>query len=89
VKRRELLTGAAAVASVWPVRGLWAAAGVSTGYCAERYSKAIVIDALGGPGGLHPELPEGSPLPEGDVADMHRSGLTSLNLTVSEIGNAP
>ena len=84
MKRREFLSGAAAVAAAWSAR----AAGPQ-GYSADQYSRAIVIDALGGPGGFHPELPDDSPLTESDVADARRSGLTAINVTVNEVGNAP
>jgi membrane dipeptidase len=87
MKRRELLTGAIAVSSLWPALELRAAG--APGYSAEKYSKVIVIDALGGPGGHHPDLPDDAPLPDGDIADVRRSGLTAVNVTVNEVGNAP
>jgi len=62
MKRRELLTGVIAVSSLWPARRLRAAG--APGYSAEKYSKAIVIDALGDLGGHHPELPDDAPLPD-------------------------
>jgi membrane dipeptidase len=49
----------------------------------------VVIDGLGGPGGFHPQLPDDAPLTPGDVADARRSGLTAVNVTVCEVGNAP
>jgi len=87
MKRRELLAGAAAAAALWPARRMWAAG--AAGYSADRYSRAIVIDALGGLGGYHPELPDDAPLPDSDIADVKRSGLTAINITVNEVGNAP
>ena len=86
MKRRELLA-AATVAALWPARRVWAAG--AAGYSADRYSRAIVIDALGGPGGYHPDLPDDAPLPDVDIADVKRSGLTAINVTVNEVGNAP
>jgi membrane dipeptidase len=87
MKRREFLTGVIAASSLWAARRSRAA--VATGYSAEKYSKAIVIDALGGPGGYHPDLPDDAPLTDGDVADVRRSGLTAINVTVNEVGNGP
>src|SRR3569833_3444414 len=87
MKRRELLAVVTAVAALWPARRLWAAA--AAGYSADRYSRAIVIDALGGPGVYHPDLPDDAPLPDVDIADAKRSGLTAINVTVNEVGNAP
>jgi membrane dipeptidase len=87
MKRRELLTGVIAVSSLWPAHGIRAAG--APGYSADKYSKAIVIDALGGPGGYHPDLQDDAPLTDGDVADVRRSGLTAINVTVNEVGNGP
>lgn len=87
MKRRELLAGTVAAAALWQTGALRAAA--RAGYPADRYSKAIVIDALGGPGGFHPDLPDDAPLTEGDIADIRRSGLTALNVTVNQVGNGP
>jgi len=87
MKRRDLLSGVVAVSSLWTARKI-RAAGVA-GYSAEKYSKATVIDALGGPGGYHPDLPDDAPLTDGDIADVRRSGLTAINVTVNEVGNGP
>jgi len=87
MKRRELLAGTTVVAALWSARSAWAAGAAS--YSAKEYSRAIVIDGLGGPGGVHPELPEDAPLTDGDVADARRSGLTAVNVTVNEVGNGP
>jgi membrane dipeptidase len=49
------------------------------------YSSAIVIDALGGPGGA-PSDGEDAPLSAAEIADVRASGLTAVNLTVSAVG---
>ena len=87
MKRRDLLSGVVAVSSLWTARKI--RAGGVAGYSAEKYSKATVIDALGGPGGYHPDLPDDAPLTDGDIADVRRSGLTAINVTVNEVGNGP
>lgn len=87
MKRREFLLSSAAAATVMGTRAALAAD--KAGYPESRYSKAIVIDGLGGPGGFHPELPDDAPWTDGDVADAHRSGVTAVNLTINEVGNGP
>jgi len=87
MKRRDLLGGTTAVAALWSVRRSWAAG--TADYSAQEYSRATVIDGLGGPGGVHPDLPDGAALTDGDVADARRSGVTAINVTVNEVGNAP
>ena len=87
MKRRDFLLGTATAATLVGARGLRAAD--SGSYGAHRYSKAIVIDGLGGPGGFHPELPDDAPWTEGDVADARASGVTAVNLTINEVGNGP
>jgi membrane dipeptidase len=47
------------------------------------YDQAIVIDALGGPGGGGGD----GPLTAAEVADIRASGLTALNLTVGALGS--
>ena len=47
----------------------------------EGYDKAIVIDALGGPGGGD------GPLTAAQIADIRSSGLTAVNLTVGALGS--
>src|SRR5581483_6016317 len=47
----------------------------------EGYDQAILIDALGGPGG------DGGPLTAAEVADIRSSGLTAVNLTVGALGS--
>jgi len=47
----------------------------------EGYDKAILIDALGGPGGGD------SSLTAAQIADVRSSGLTAVNLTVGALGS--
>jgi membrane dipeptidase len=54
------------------------------------YERALVIDALGGPGGSDPTNEDpNAPLNAQDIADVRASGLTAVNLTVSGVGNDP
>jgi membrane dipeptidase len=86
MKRREFLLSTAAAAALLRTR---AAGAAGPGYGEKRYSKAMVIDGLGGPGGFHPELPDDAPWTESDVADARLSGVTAVNCTINEVGNAP
>jgi membrane dipeptidase len=52
-----------------------------------RYSRAVVIDGLGGPGGHATE--DGSELTTSEVDDIRASGMTCLHLTVGEVGTMP
>ncbi len=52
-----------------------------------RYSRAVVIDGLGGPGGHATE--DGSELTASEVDDIRVSGMTCLHLTVGEVGTMP
>jgi membrane dipeptidase len=52
------------------------------------YDRAIVIDGLGGPGGSKGgEIEENAPLTAQHVADAKASGVTAVNITVSDVGN--
>lgn len=54
------------------------------------YDRAIVIDALGGPGGSDPSNTDpNAPLNARDIADVRGSGVTAVNLTISSVGNDP
>jgi membrane dipeptidase len=53
------------------------------------YAKAIVIDALGGPGGYIPGDDGTAPLTPDMVRDARESGITAVNLTVGPVGNQP
>jgi membrane dipeptidase len=72
--------GAAALAAP-PVRGADPAPAATW----PGYAKAVVIDALGGPGGSSTG-PEDAPLTAGEIADARASGLTAVNVTVSAVG---
>jgi membrane dipeptidase len=64
-------------------------AAANPGYTDKQYASAIVIDALGGPGGFDPGLPDDAPLTPKFVADARASGITAVNLTVGDVGNGP
>jgi membrane dipeptidase len=51
------------------------------------YAKAIVIDALGGPGGYIPGDDGTAPLTDGMVRDARESGITAANFAVGPVGN--
>jgi membrane dipeptidase len=85
VDRRQFLQLVGAAAAAAP----FAARAAAAGYSADAYGRAIVIDALGGPGDFDPTAAEGAPLSAHAVADARASGLTAVNLTVSAIGNGP
>jgi membrane dipeptidase len=90
MKRRDFLLSTAAAAALLRTHAAGAAGAAGpAGYGVKRYSKAMVIDSLGGPGGFNPELSDDAPWTEGDVADARLSGVTAVNLTVNEVGNAP
>lgn len=50
-----------------------------------RYREAIVIDGLGGPGGLINDDPEAG-LTEQEIKDTHESGVTCAHITVGAVG---
>ena len=62
-------------------------AATRAGYSARAYDRAIVIDALGGPGEFHPNASSTELLTAHAVADARISGLTAVNLTVGAVGN--
>lgn len=64
-------------------------AATAPGFDEQRYAKAIVIDSLGGPGGFDPDAPDDGPLDARAIADVRASGVTAINVTVNEVGNAP
>jgi membrane dipeptidase len=83
VDRREFLSLAAAVTASLAARGgLAAAASVAT-----LYERSIVIDGLGGPGGMNTE--SGIPLTPAEVEDVRASGITAFNLSVGAVGTMP
>ena len=84
--RREFLSSAAVAAlAASPVAR---AAAPKRGFTEQAYAKAIVIDALGGPGGYDPDAPDGQ-LTASMLADVKSSGVTAVNLSVSSVGNGP
>jgi membrane dipeptidase len=84
--RREFLSGAVAAAlAASPVAR---AASPKKAFPEQAYSKAIVIDALGGPGGFEPDAKDDS-LSAKALADVKASGVTAVNLTVNSVGNGP
>ncbi len=85
VDRRQFLRLAAAAAAAAP----FVARAAAPGYPAAAYGRAIVIDALGGPGDYDASAAEDAPLSAHAVADARASGLTAVNLTVSAVGNGP
>ncbi|MBL8265615.1 dipeptidase [Steroidobacter sp.] len=71
--RRGFLSCAAAGMAAAP----WLVSASAAGYSAERYRRAFVIDALGGP----------SEYDEAELRDIKRSGVTAANRTMGEVGN--
>jgi membrane dipeptidase len=85
--RREFLASATLVAlSASPIVR---AAAPKRGFAETTYAKAIVIDALGGPGGFEPDVPYEAGFSAQALADAKASGVTAVNLTVSSVGNGP
>lgn len=85
--RREFLSSAAVAALA--ASPLARAAAPKRGFTEQAYAKAIVIDALGGPGGFDPDAPPDAGLSAADLADVKASGVTAVNLTVNSVGNGP
>src|SRR5215469_8634588 len=81
--RREAVFAAAAV-FLCDWKG---AAAQDSAYSEKQYASAIVIDALGGPGGFEPGVPDDAVLLPRFVDDVRASGITAVNLTVGEVGN--
>jgi len=65
------------------------AAASTAGYSDQQYARAMIIDALGGPGGFEPGVPDDAPLSPKFIADIRASGVTAVNVTVGEVGNGP
>jgi membrane dipeptidase len=66
-----------------------AGAAPAAGFSDKQYASATVIDALGSPGGFDPSEPDDAPLSPRFIADVRASGVTAVNVTVNEVGNAP
>jgi len=69
----------------------WSTAGAApaAGFTDKQYASATIIDALGSPGGFDPSEPDDAPLSPRFIADVGASGVTAVNVTVNEVGNAP
>ncbi len=78
-----------AVAAALAAAPIARAAAPKRGFTEQAYAKAIVIDALGGPGGYDPDLAEDAGLSPAMLADVKASGVTAVNLTVNSVGNGP
>ena len=83
LNRREAVFAAAAI-FLCDWKG---AAAQDSAYSEKQYASAIVIDALGGPGGFEPGVPDDAVLLPRFVDDVRASGITAVNLTVGEVGN--
>jgi membrane dipeptidase len=66
-----------------------AGAAPTAGFSDKQYASATIIDALGSPGGFDPNEPDDAPLSPRFIADVRTSGVTAVNVTVNEVGNAP
>jgi membrane dipeptidase len=85
--RRDAILGSLAAAlGPW---NAWALGAAITGFSDQQYARAMVIDALGAPGGFDPGAPDDAPLTAQAVADVRASGVTAINYTVNEVGNGP
>jgi membrane dipeptidase len=65
------------------------AAAPKRGFTEQAYARAVVIDALGGPGGYDADLPPDAGLSPSMLADVKSSGVNAVNLTVNSVGNGP
>jgi membrane dipeptidase len=83
--RREALVWMGATAGALR----WRPAFADAEFGASRYAAAMVIDALGAPGGDDPSAPDDAPLTAKGLADVAASGVTAVNVTVNEPGNGP
>lgn len=80
--RRRLFAGAAML----PLFGVASRAGAQTG--APLYERAVVIDALGGPGGSKGDGDQPfERLTKQHIADVRDSGVSALHVTISDVGN--
>jgi membrane dipeptidase len=85
--RREFLSSATVLALA--ASPIVRAAAPKRGFADQAYTKAIVIDALSGPGGFEPDPAPDGGLSAKTLADVKASGVTAVNLTVSGVGNGP
>jgi len=83
IDRREFLASAAALAGL---AALPAAAHAAAGEMHwPRFRDALIVDACGSPGRTTEADPR-PPLDAGELADIHASGLSAINLTVGSVG---
>jgi membrane dipeptidase len=82
IGRRDFIIGAGALAAAGRAAAAEPAART-------LYDRAMVIDALGGPGGYDPTRKPGDPFTPRLIADARASGVTAVNVTVSAVGNIP
>jgi hypothetical protein len=80
ISRRELLMRSVATAVALGLPSQRAAAADWF-----KYREAIVIDGLGGPGGLINDDPAGR-LMEQELKDTHESGVTCAHITIGPVG---
>jgi len=88
-----LLSAVAAASAAVPVglaegEGAPAGAGGDTAAGWAGYDKALVVDALGSPGGSATGTND-APLSAAEIADLRASGVTAVNLTVGSVGGGP
>ena len=83
--RRDLLIGGAALAAAAAAGGASAA---TPGFSDADYTRAIVIDGLGGVDDPYGP-PDATVMDPRAVADLKRSGLTMSHFTVNQVGNRP
>jgi membrane dipeptidase len=93
-RRQFLLLSAVAAASAAVPVGLAASENETAGAPSETvagwagYEKALVVDALGSPGGSTTMVND-APLSAAEIADLRASGVTAVNLTVGSVGGGP
>jgi len=93
-RRQFLLLSAVAAASAAVPVGLAASESAPAEAAGEPgaswagYDKALVIDALGAPGGTTTMMND-APLSTAEIADLRASGVTAVNLTVGSVGGGP
>lgn len=87
VTRRDALLGGAGAAAAM-IGGPLLAAGPSDA-ARLAYARATVIDALGGLASFDPADKPGINLLPRFISEMRGSGVTAINLTVSDVGNGP
>ena len=73
------------------LRSVNSAVAAPSSFSKQQYAQAMVIDALGGPGGFDPDEPEDAPLSSKFIADVRNSGVTAVHVTVNAdaVGNGP